>query len=209
MIFHGLGFLTDLINWVIASPTKGIALLAIANPLTMTIVAGLVFEGRMVRLWHGQSRSFFPGDLFLWLAASTAIVASSRIGVADLPEAFTSFWSKNGAIIAFVFASVLLWLMRKVYDAPAYARTPGATADSVTKWAHDIFGYWWYSLFLITTGLPMLVAAFTSLDKTFAVMSAVFVLSIAIWGGIGCFVGPWICRLYAGDHASRRHPLLV
>lgn len=72
--------------------------------------------------------------------------------------------------------------MRKVYDAPAYSGTPGATANSATKWAHDFFGYWWYLLFLITMGMPLVVAAFTASDKTYAVMATVFGLSIAAWG---------------------------
>lgn len=65
MTFLGLGFLTDLMNWVVTNPEKGVVVMLIANPLTMTIIAGLVFEGRMVKIWHGQLRSFFPGTCSL------------------------------------------------------------------------------------------------------------------------------------------------
>ena len=202
MTFLGLGFLTDLMNWVVTNPEKGVAVMLIANPLTMTIVAGLVFEGRMVKIWHGQSRSFFPGDLFLAIAAIMAVVANSRMVATDLPKAFTNFWGKNGAIIAFVLASVLLWMMRKVYDAPAYSRVLGATADSVTKWAHDLFGYWWYTIFLITLGMPLVVAAFTASDKTYAVMAIVFGLSIAAWGSMDAL---WD-RKYVDYTPATTHP---
>ena len=202
MTFLGLGFLTDLMNWVVTNPEKGVVVMLITNPLTMTIVAGLVFEGRMVKIWHGQSRSFFPGDLFLAIAAIMAVAANSRMVATDLPEAFTNFWGKNGAIIAFVLASVLLWLMRKVYDAPAYSRVPGATADSATKWAHDLFGYWWYTIFLITLGMPLVVAAFTASDKTYAVIAIVFGLSIAAWGSMDAL---WD-RKYVDYTPATTHP---
>lgn len=183
-MYDGLGFVTDFMNWIVSSSWKGVVVMLITNPLTMTIIAGLVFEGRMVKLWHGQSRSFFPGDLFLALAAIMAVVANSRMAASDLPEAFMDFWENKGAIIAFFIALIVLWLMRKVYDAPAYSRTTGATANSATKWAHDFFGYWWYLLFLITMGMPLVVAAFTASDKTYAVMAIVFGLSIAAWGSM-------------------------
>lgn len=60
-MYDGLGFVTDFMNWIVSSSWKGVVVMLITNPLTMTIIAGLVFEGRMVKLWHGQSKSFFPG----------------------------------------------------------------------------------------------------------------------------------------------------
>lgn len=199
---QGLGFLTDFIRWIVCNPAKGVAIMIVTNPMTMTIVAGLVFEGRMVKIWHGQSRSFFPGDLFLAVAAIMAVVANSRMVASDLPEAFMDFWENKGAIIAFFIALIVLWLMRKVYDAPAYSRTPGATANSATKWAHDFFGYWWYLLFLITMGMPLVVAAFTASDKTYAVMAIVFGLSIAAWGSMDAL---WD-RKYVDYTPATTHP---
>ena len=201
-MYDGLGFVTDFMNWIVSSSWKGVVVMLITNPLTMTIIAGLVFEGRMVKLWHGQSKSFFPGDLFLALAATMVVAANNRIVESDLPSAFVAFWNRNGAIIAFVLASVLLWLMRKVYDAPAYSRTPGATADSATKWAHDLFGYWWYTLFFITLGVPLVVAAFTSGVKSIVVMAIVFGLSIAAWGSMDAL---WD-RKYVDYTPATTHP---
>lgn len=78
----------------------------------------------MVKIWHGQSRSFFPGDLFLAIAAIMAVVANSRMVASDLPEAFMDFWENKGAIIAFFIALIVLWLMRKVYDAQHTVERP-------------------------------------------------------------------------------------
>lgn len=130
------------------------------------------------------------------------VAANNRIVESDLPSAFVAFWNRNGAIIAFVLASVLLWLMRKVYDAPAYSRVPGATADSATKWAHDLFGYWWYTLFFITLGVPLVVAAFTSGVKSIVVMAIVFGLSIAAWGSMDAL---WD-RKYVDYTPATTHP---
>lgn len=201
-MYDGLGFVTDFMNWIVSSSWKGVVVMLITNPLTMTIIAGLVFEGRMVKLWHGQSRSFFPGDLFLAIAAIVVVVANNRITASDLPDTFVTFWCANGAIIAFFIALIVLWLMRKVYDAPAYSRTLGATANSATKWAHDFFGYWWYTLVLITMGMPLVVAAFTASDKTYAVMAIVFGLSIAAWGSMDAL---WD-RKYVDYTPATTHP---
>ena len=115
MDFGGLGVLTDLLNWMVANPWLGTSLLIVTRPFFMVCATGWLFESRVVPLWHGQSLSFFPGELILCVTM--------------------------GAIVAVIFSSVLLWVMRKIYDAPVYNMTPGATANSATKLAHDICGY--------------------------------------------------------------------
>lgn len=201
-MYDGLGFVTDFMNWIVSSSWKGVVVMLITNPLTMTIIAGLVFEGRMVKLWHGQSRSFFPGDLFLALAAIMAVVANSRMAASDLPEAFMDFWENKGAIIAFFIALIVLWLIRKVYDAPAYSRTTGATANSATKWAHDFF--WLLVVPVISNNNGYAAGG----GRIYGVRQNLCCYGDSVWsvdsrlGLDGCTVGPQICGLHAGYNAS-------
>lgn len=75
MSFDGLSVLTDALSWLVSARDFGWILAMLLSPLCMTVLAGLIFEHRMVRLVDGQSLSFCPGETILILT----VVATSVI----------------------------------------------------------------------------------------------------------------------------------
>lgn len=58
--------------------------------------------------------------------------------------------------------------------------TPGATADSATKLAHDICGYLWYLFVICTLGVPVVVHAFATGDLICVIASVITVVSFGL-----------------------------
>lgn len=188
MDFSGLGVVTDLLNWMVANPWLGTSLLVVTGPFVMVCATGWLFESRVVPLWRGQSLSFFPGELILCITMGAILFGMGEVVLSSLgsgPVAdFLNWWQSNGALVAIVFSAVLLWLMRKIYDAPVYNMTPGATADSATKLAHDICGYLWYPFVICTLGVPVVVYAFATGDLICVIASIITVVSFGCWFGL-------------------------
>lgn len=188
MDFSGLGVVTDLLNWMVASPWLGTSLLVVTGPFVMVCATGWLFESRVVPLWRGQSLSFFPGELILCITMGAILFGMSEVALSSLgsgPVAdFLNWWQSNGALVAIVFSAALLWLMRKIYDAPVYNMTPGATAGSATKLAHDICGYLWYPFVICTLSVPVVVYAFATGDLICVIASAITVVSFGCWFGL-------------------------
>lgn len=157
MEFVGLGILTDLINDMICDPVIGFLMVAIYGPFCMAVLAAGAFEWRVVPIGKGQSASFFPGELLLIVS-----LAGMLWGTHLVPNDFLLWWQEYGALIAFAVSAFILWLMRTIYDAPRYDATPGATSHSASKWAHDIFGYFWYPFVIIITVVPTVVNVFVN-----------------------------------------------
>ena len=129
LTLDGLGVLTDLLNWMIANPIPGTAVLALTGPFIMTYLTGpfimtyltgWLFEGRTVHLIRGQSLSFFPGEAILILTVGAILYGAGMLPSIDdgWQRSFMDWWSQYGAILALVLAAILYWLMRQVYDAP-------------------------------------------------------------------------------------------
>lgn len=74
--------------------------------------------------------------------------------------------------------------MRKIYDAPVYSMTPGATANSATKLAHDICGYLWYPFVICTMGAPVVVYAIATGNLPCVIASVIAVVSLGCWFGL-------------------------
>lgn len=218
MDFSGLGVVTDLLNWMIANPWLGTSLLIITGPSVMVCATGWLFESRVVPLWRGQSLSFFPGELILCITMGAILFGMGEVTLSSLgsePVAdFLNWWQSNGALIAIVFSAVLLWLMRKIYDAPVYNMTPGATADSATKLAHDICGYLWYPFVICTLGVPVVVYAFATSDLICVIASVITVISFGCWFGLDAMFdvkrkGWDLCAMHPDDTNTWYRRLLV
>ena len=182
MNFAGLGVVSDLLTWMIDNPTFGASLLIATGPFVMTCLAAWFFEGRVVSLFHGQSWSFFPGEVILCLTMIALVYGAGRI--APSSDEFLVWWSSNGAILSLAMAFVLLWLMRKIYDAPIYNVTPGATANSASKMAHDICGYLWYPFVIVSLFVPLVYYTMISGDPICVVVVAIVVVTFGCWLGL-------------------------
>lgn len=163
---------------MVANPWLGTSVLIATGPFVMVCATGWLFESRVVPLWHGQSLSFFPGELILCVTM--------------------------GAIVAVIFSSVLLWVMRKIYDAPVYSMTPGATANSATKLAHDICGYLWYPFVICTMGVPVVVYAIATGNLPCVIASVITVVSLGCWFGLDALFdakrkGWGLCAMHPDD----------
>lgn len=184
----GLGVVTDLLNWMVANPWLGTSLLVVTGPFVMVCATGWLFESRVVPLWRGQSLSFFPGELIMCITMGAILFGMGEVALSSLgsgPVAdFLNWWQSNGALVAIVFSAALLWLMRKIYDAPVYNMTPGATAGSATKLAHDICGYLWYPFVICTLSVPVVVYAFATGDLICVIASVITVVSFDCWFGL-------------------------
>ncbi len=188
MDLSGLGVVTDLLNWMVANPWLGTSLLIVAGPFFMVCATGWLFESRIVSLWRGQSLSFFPGEVILCVTMGAILFGAGRVELDVLEDGlvtdFLRWWQGNGALVAMTLSAVLLWVMRKIYDAPAYNMTPGATANSVTKLAHDICGYLWYPFVIIALGVPVVTYACATGDLTCIIVSVIIVVSFGCWFGL-------------------------
>ena len=79
MDFSGLGVLTDLLNWMVTNPWLGTSVLIATGPFVMVCATGWLFESRVVPLWHGQSLSFFPGELILCVTMGAIVFGMSEV----------------------------------------------------------------------------------------------------------------------------------
>lgn len=177
MTFTGLGVVTDLLNWMINSPIWGVIILSITGPFCMVYLTGWIFEQRTVPLVKGQSLSFFPGEAVLILAMALIVY---NIGTIQ-PHGWLIWWQSHAPVMALVVSAVLLWIMRKIYDAPTYNVTPGSTGNSATKLVHDVCGYLWYPFITITMGVPVVVDGFASGALLRILVAVAVVLSFGIW----------------------------
>lgn len=177
MTFTGLGIVTDLLNWMINNPIWGVIILSITGPFCMVYLTGWIFEQRTVPLVKGQSLSFFPGEAILILTMALIVC---NIGIIQ-PHGWLVWWQNHAPVMALVVSSLLLWVMRKIYDAPTYNVTPGATGNSATKLVHDICGYLWYPFITINMGVPVVVDGFMSGDPLRILVAVVVVLSFGVW----------------------------
>ena len=218
MDFSGLGVVTDLLNWMVANPWLGTTLLVVTGPFVMVCATGWLFESRVVPLWRGQSLSFFPGELILCVTMGAIVFGMGEVKLSSLGNSaaadFLSWWRANGAIVAVIFSSVLLWVMRKIYDAPVYNITPGATANSATKLAHDICGYLWYPFVICTLGVPVVVHAFATGDLICVIASVITVISFGCWFGLDALFDAkrkgWdLCAMHPDDTNTWYRRLLV
>lgn len=177
MTFTGLGIVTDLLNWMINNPIWGVIILSITGPFCMVYLTGWIFEQRTVPLVKGQSLSFFPGEAILILAMALIVY---NIGIIQ-PHGWLIWWQGHAPVMALVVSSLLLWVMRKIYDAPTYNVTSGATGNSATKLAHDICGYLWCPFITINMGVPVVVDGFMSGDPVRILVAAAVILSFGAW----------------------------
>lgn len=204
MDFAGLGAISDLLTWMIDNPTFGASLLVATGPFVMTCLTAWFFEARVVSLFHGQSRSFFPGEVILCLTMIALVYGAGRI--APSSDEFLVWWSSNGAILSLAMASVLLWLMRKIYDAPIYNVTPGATANSASKIAHDICGYLWYPFVIVSLFVPLVYYTMISGDPICVVIVAIVVVTFGCWLGLDAVFDAsrkgWDLRIMHPDDAN-------
>ena len=107
MNFARLGVVSDLLTWMIDDPTFGASLLIATGPFVMTCLTAWFFEARVVSLFHGQSLSFFPGEIILCLTMIALVYGAGRIVPSS--DEFLVWWSSNGAILSLAMAFVLLW----------------------------------------------------------------------------------------------------
>ena len=123
----------------------------ILTPIMMFLI-GIIFEKRILPIGKGQSWAFWPGDLAL--GPILALIVSQ---ISLLPH--RGWWRGwlwltlviIGAVAAIVF-------MRVIGDAPAYRGSEGATANSPTKWYHDIVLYGIFGTLIVVPGIPVLIA---------------------------------------------------
>lgn len=84
------GLLAGFLSWVVEGSWVQVWVKCVFVTIGIHLLVGLVLEGRFVPLWHGQFRSFFPGDLLL-----SAGVATLKVIVDRLPEGaawYNSLW---------------------------------------------------------------------------------------------------------------------
>lgn len=175
-MFAGLGVFTDIINAMIAMPWLAFVIITLANPFVATYLAGWIFEGRTVALWKGQSKSFFPGEVPFLLIGMYIIFYEVRMVSSHIWE----WWLAYGSVISLIVASALLFVMRKIYDAPGY-NIPGATGNSATKLAHDICGYFVTTFMLVLVGIPTVFAAMFHGQGRDRVAAIIAIVMVAMW----------------------------
>lgn len=174
-MFTGLGVFTDLVNVMIVTPWLAFVVITLCNPFVATYFAGWIFERRTVALWRGQSKSFFPGEAPLLLLGTYIVFYEAHV----IPSHGWSWWLSYGSVVSLILASILLFVMRKIYDAPGY-NIPGATANSATKLAHDIGGYFVTTFMLLLVGIPTLYFALVigqTLDRILIIIAVVMIAS--------------------------------
>lgn len=149
----------------------------------MMFLIGIVCEKRILPIWNGQSRAFMPGDLFLGPTLGLAVAQ-----VPLLPKAgWWQSWLWPYAIV--VLSIIAIMFQRLVGDAPAYAKVEGATANSPTKWYHDLMLYGVLGISMAVIALPVLVMAPWNTWQKYAMLA-----TFAVWAS---------CLVYDGIHPER------
>ena len=108
-------------------------------------VIGIVFESRLIPLWKGQSKAFFPGDLALIVALVTIIGLDVKV-----PRwAETPLWGYFTMITVLMIAIII-----RRNDISNY---PARAGRSPTKIVHDIVGYFYIPWLMSMIGIPKLI----------------------------------------------------
>ena len=162
---------------MIANPVMGSFILILTSPFCMTYIAGWLFEGRTVHLIEGQSLSFFPGEVLLAAALTLIICEASWVQ----PYGWIMWWQSHMPVVALVVSVIVLWLMRKIYDAPTYNMTIGSTGNSATKLAHDVAGYLWCLFVIFTVGLPVVASGLCSGQFGQTISAVAIVALLVLW----------------------------
>lgn len=153
-------------------PVAVAAIGLILTPVTMFII-GILAEKRILPIGKGQSRAFIPGDFCLGPIMGLAVAQ-----IPLLPKSgFWQSWFWPVAVV--VVAIVAIVFQRLVGDAPNYKVSEGATANSPTKWYHDIVLYGILGSTMAVVAIPVLVSTANTWLK-FAMVALLFVWLIGL-----------------------------
>lgn len=174
------------------SPILILAMFWAMLPLGQFLV-GLIFETRLVPLWKGQARVFFPGDLAIgiMMVGLVGLYAKYPLGI---DEKYVIIWHIIALLAAFLF-----FIIFRSNDAANY---PKLSANSPTKWYHDICGYLISFYFILSFSLPQLYQAIRG-KSHFCSSWVIFIAGLALYG---------ICLAYDTHHGYTdadvlaRHP---
>lgn len=193
MKFHNLGVVTDFINWVVQNPRLGVLALIAVSPLSLTVFTAKVIERRRAR---PLLSSYALSSVFLSGAISIVLIYTSDVDIGRW-----RWWMQHGPIVTLCIVLIYYLLMRKIFDGPMYEMTPGATANSVSKMAHDVSAYIIYPYTLILMGLPTIADVLRTGDVASIVAGAVMPLLLIVFGSFLPMLDPQTQRaqLYPDD----------
>jgi hypothetical protein len=143
-------------------------------------VIGWVFESRTLPFGDVQSKAFLPGDLCLGVVLGMAVR-----GQRYLPE--HGWWQGTWWPILVVVVAVAFVVSRRLWwDAPNYAKIPGATASSPTKWYHDIMVQGVHLTIIVVITVPVLfcmawTSAVANVDRLVLVMWLAFYVRFVVY----------------------------
>ena len=193
MKFHNLGVVTSFINWVVQNPRLGVLALIAVSPLSLTVFTAKVIEHRRAK---SLLSSYALSSVFLSGAISIVLIYTSDVDIGRW-----RWWMQHGPIVTLCIVLIFYLLMRKIFDGPMYEMTPGATANSVSKMAHDVSAYIIYPYTLILMGLPTIVDVLRTGDVASIIAGAVMPLLLIVFGSFLPMLDPQTQRaqLYPDD----------
>ena len=114
------------------------------------LLAGPIFESRIVPIGKHQSKAFMPGDLTL------SIMFVSLLNIHERTYQDKNWWGYSPILYTGVFAIMaLVALILRANDVANYPNK--RSAMSPTKIMHDVVGYYFIPAVLAALGLPQLI----------------------------------------------------
>ena len=122
----------------------------------LMFITAAILESRRVHLGKGQSRMFMPGDFMLGIGVVNFIGMNAHDPIQWSFYNDRRYWAIT-AIVFFVLAMIIRRIDTKRY--------PKRSANSPTKWAHDLAGYFVCFWLLSALGVPRIVWALKDINR--------------------------------------------